>query len=909
MKTISFPELDYFLQDEPVEHYPYTKTFAEARLEPLVVLHTSGSTGIPKPVTMAHGTLSCIDAYRLIPSQGGREVAGPSWKDTRLFLAFPLFHAASMCYLLGLGIYCEVICVLPPAGVPLSASIVDQIHTTGNVQGSALPPSILVDLIKEPSFQKNIWALQYVIYAGGPLPKEIGDVICSKTKLFTLTGSTEVGLPAIEIGDPDDWDYLSYSPVMGYEYRPIDLDGTYEQFIVRQKSLDLFQSIFSTFPDLDEYSMKDLYKKHPMKPGLVRLRGRTDDVISFSTAEKLNPTTMEDTINSHPQVLSALIAGHGKFQPCLLIEPRTALISEHAKERMIEDIWSAVQRANQDCPAHGRIMKDFITFASPDKPFSRSGKGTVQRVMTLDLYKGEIDMLYEGGDTSKNRSGGSHVTSPGSLSESLYQIISNTTWVKELTYTNDLFEAGLDSVQVVALAKHINSYLEGHQSDMQRVSPTTIYAHPSIRALEQALKSPAEIPSPKQARDSFSQRMQGIFDKYIANPPVPSATKEPTQSEKYVVILTGSTGSLGSYLLDRLSASPFVTTIYCLNRGGDSKKRQTTSHQEKGLPIGFENVTFLRCDFSRPRFGLDDACYRDLVDKVTHIIHNAWDVNFNRSVDSFDPTHIHGTRQLLDFAAASGHGARVQFISTVAAVMGPEAPLSGKVQEKVYEREWGMAQETGYAESKLVSENLVAALSQASRLDTLICRVGHIAGPISGVGPWTQSDWVSSLVASSVSLGKIPATLGPNEVLDWLPVTTVATSLLDLLFTASDSPRGPRATVYHILNPFKTTWSALLPSFKKYCTSDLEVVPFPTWLEALHQSSSSSSAENRALPATRLMGFFEDLQAHWNAQIPELDTAQSQKVTERLAEAGPVTGEWVRHWMEQWGFYEGGQDG
>jgi len=187
MRTISFPGLDYFLQDDTVEQYPYLKTFAEARLEPLVVLHTSGSTGIPKPVIMVHGTLSCIDAYRLIPSLGGREVAGPSWEGTRLFLAFPLFHAASMCSLLGLGIYCGVICVLPPSGVPLSASIVDQVHTAGNVQGSALPPSILVDLVREPSFQKNLWLLQYVIYAGGPLPKETGNVICSKTNLVTLT--------------------------------------------------------------------------------------------------------------------------------------------------------------------------------------------------------------------------------------------------------------------------------------------------------------------------------------------------------------------------------------------------------------------------------------------------------------------------------------------------------------------------------------------------------------------------------------------------------------------------------------------------------------------------------------------------------------------------------------------------
>ena len=902
MNTISFPGLDYFLHSHAVvDHYPYLKTFDEARPEPLVVLHTSGSTGVPKPVIMVHGTLSCIDAYRLIPSLGGREVAGPSWEGTRLFLAFPLFHAASMCYLLGLGIYCGVICVLPPSGLPLNASIADQIHTTGNVQGSALPPSLLVDLVKESSFQKNLWPLQYVIYAGGPLPKEIGEEICSKTKLITLTGSTEVGLPAIEIVDRDDWDYLSYSHFMGYEYRPIELDGMYEQFIVRQNSLDLFQSVFSTFPNLNEYSMKDLYERHPTKPGLVRLRGRTDDVITFSTAEKLNPTTMENIINSHPSVLSALVAGHGKLQPCLLIESRDAPAFEDAKERMIEDIWPTVQRANQDCPAHGRIMKDFITFASPENPFLRSGKGTVQRMMTLDLYRSQIDMLYEPGSTSGRHLAGPHVTVQGCLPESLFQIISKSTWLKELTYTSDLFEAGLDSVQVVALVKNINSYLGDCQPDMQHVSPATIYAHPSIAALEQTLTSPTTTQLPDSPRKSAAQRMQRLFDKYFANLPVAEIATSSSRDQKFVVLLTGSTGSLGTHLLDRLSVSASVSTVYCLNRGRDAEERQTKSYQGKGLPTRFKNVNFLRCDFSRPLLGLDEVSYTNLLTSVTHIIHNAWDVNFNRSVDSFEATHIHGTRRLLDFAAASHRGARMQFISTTATIMGPEAPLVGKVQEKVYERKWGMALEMGYAQSKLVAENLVAAISQASRFDALICRVGQITGAISGFGPWARNEWVSSLVASSVSLGKIPGALGPNDLVDWLPVTTVAMSLLELLFATEDSACGPRTMVYHIVNPFKTSWSDLVPSFTKYCTSDLEVVALATWLEALQRSSPG----NRDTPAARLMGFFEKLQSVGDDQVAVLDTTEALKLSRTLAAPGPVNEAWVKHWMEQWGFYEG----
>lgn len=138
-------------------------------------------------------------------------------------------------------------------------------------------------------------------------------------------------------------------------------------------------------------------------------------------------------------------------------------------------------------------------------------------------------------------------------------------------------------------------------------------------------------------------------------------------------------------------------------------------------------------------------------------------------------------------------------------------------------------------------------------------------------------------------------------MVDWLPVTTVAMSLLDLLFATEDCACGPRTRVYHIVNPFKTSWSDLLPSFTKYCTSDLEVVAFATWLEALQRSSPGK----RETPAARLMGFFEKLQSLGDDQVAVLDTTEALKLSRTLAAPGPVNEAWVKHWMEQWGFYAG----
>ena len=45
MVHVIVPELEHWLDAPTVESYPYAKTFEQARYEPFVVVHTSGSTG------------------------------------------------------------------------------------------------------------------------------------------------------------------------------------------------------------------------------------------------------------------------------------------------------------------------------------------------------------------------------------------------------------------------------------------------------------------------------------------------------------------------------------------------------------------------------------------------------------------------------------------------------------------------------------------------------------------------------------------------------------------------------------------------------------------------------------------------------------------------------------------------
>lgn len=95
MDVATLPELLDLLEPEAVPNYSYDKTFAEGRQEPFVVLHTSGSTGLPKPVIVPHGNLATLDAHRLLPPVEGRLTLTQYFETPhRAYSSFPNFHVS-----------------------------------------------------------------------------------------------------------------------------------------------------------------------------------------------------------------------------------------------------------------------------------------------------------------------------------------------------------------------------------------------------------------------------------------------------------------------------------------------------------------------------------------------------------------------------------------------------------------------------------------------------------------------------------------------------------------------------------------------------------------------------------------------------------------------------------------------
>lgn len=96
MTSLQLPMLHELLDAETIEAFPYTKSFEEAKDDPFCFLHTSGSTGVPKPIPWSHGLIGTMDAVRLLPPVGENADLPPwtsGWDEgDRIYSSFPMSH-------------------------------------------------------------------------------------------------------------------------------------------------------------------------------------------------------------------------------------------------------------------------------------------------------------------------------------------------------------------------------------------------------------------------------------------------------------------------------------------------------------------------------------------------------------------------------------------------------------------------------------------------------------------------------------------------------------------------------------------------------------------------------------------------------------------------------------------------
>lgn len=896
------PDLNDLLDAQDHTTYSWVpRKDVDIRYEPMVGIHTSGSTGLPKPVVVKHGNFTAIEHWKRIPELGGGKVHFAHWSGTQILLAMPLFHLAGIDIFFA-AIVNDFTLVLPPEDAgPLNAEIISDIIQELNVDAIIVSPSILADMTTTTKMSTSLSNIKAAIYGGGPLPQAAGDTVVRYCNLYNIIGTSEGGIYPTELLSREAWQYIKISHQFGFEMRP-HADELHEMVFVRDEKWQEFQVPFFTFPELEEYATKDLFKQHPSHPDLWSWQGRTDDVVVFSNGEKFNPTGMENIINGSPHVKNALVYGNGKFQSALLVEPNVDDKDPATAEDIIDRIWPTVQEANANSAAHGRVTTDMILITDPERPLPRAGKGTVQRKAAFKLYEKDLEELY-----AVANGGANHAMRKDSAreDESRIDVRSLTGHILNALRENssvllraddDFFAAGIDSLGVTILVRSLRRIL----GDNREVTAKAIYEHPTALQLARYL---CDFKSAIAPADEPTDLMQELYLKYTFDLPITARAPLQSDLKEKVVILSGSTGSFGTYLLDRLLRDESVAHIICLNRSENAEDIQRRSLEEKGLSTELhdKSITFAVADFSKQYLGLDAAMYKALLSSVTHILHNAWHVNFNLPIQHFESPHISGVSQLIDFSARSSYGAMILFISSIGAVQAYQPPSDSEnrsVPEAVIS-EWSCApRDSGYSQSKLVAENILAAAAREAHIPCAIVRVGQLAGPASGTGVWPRQEWLPSLVVSSRHMGCLPATLGSFDAVDWVPVDIAAKAVIEFFDDAAEQVRtssGSEMKVYHCVNPQKTHWDALLPAIQPLLGVHT-VIPSQKWVKLLEKSEDEASTDKN--PAAKLVTFYKFL-VEAEMQVP-LDTKHSEEASRTLRTMPPITGEMMARWLRRW---------
>ena len=90
--VVEVPEVSFFL-DEQHPTVQFDRLIEVDYLsEPLFVVHTSGSTGIPKPLIYTHAMAAMNRRMMSLDPPSGYESQDKMYQGNRVFITFPPFH-------------------------------------------------------------------------------------------------------------------------------------------------------------------------------------------------------------------------------------------------------------------------------------------------------------------------------------------------------------------------------------------------------------------------------------------------------------------------------------------------------------------------------------------------------------------------------------------------------------------------------------------------------------------------------------------------------------------------------------------------------------------------------------------------------------------------------------------------
>ncbi len=286
------------------------------------------------------------------------------------------------------------------------------------------------------------------------------------------------------------------------------------------------------------------------------------------------------------------------------------------------------------------------------------------------------------------------------------------------------------------------------------------------------------------------------------------------------VVLTGSTGFLGAFLLRDLLEMTSAR-VFCPARAdsaAEAGERVRRNLESRGLwREGYaDRIVPLAADLGQPLWGLSEDEFGRLAKETDAVYHcGAW-VNFLYPYRVLKPINVQGTVEALRLAGSERVKA-VHFVSSVSAISFRVFASGGwacEDQDLVHtEGLFG-----GYGESKWVAEQIVN-LAQERGIPATIHRPGVVSGD-SLTGAGNTRDMIWNMMKGCIQLGLAPERDFPIDV---TPVDYVSRAIVHLSLRPDSIGHA-----FHFPNPTPLRWTAALP-FLRSRGYEVETVSHRQW--------------------------------------------------------------------------------
>ncbi|OXM43071.1 thioester reductase, partial [Amycolatopsis alba DSM 44262] len=293
----------------------------------------------------------------------------------------------------------------------------------------------------------------------------------------------------------------------------------------------------------------------------------------------------------------------------------------------------------------------------------------------------------------------------GKIEKAVAEVWRDILGVDAIARDDDFFALGgqsLHTTQVVAVLQHKLEIDTAHGRDLIAhllTTPTLREFAATVAAAKAGVAEAAVVSRP----DYWADTRLGTLD--VATSPA----AWPPRS----VLLTGATGFLGVFLIDRLVRAG-VERVQCLVRASDdtaAATRLAARMRRYGLDWTRvrDRVTALAGDLTTPRLG-SGRRFAELAEETDLIIHNGSHVNFAYPYKALRAPNVEGTREIVRLACTT-RLKPLHYISSIAVIAGfgiagtrhvaEDTPLAHVEQIRL-----------GYPESKWVAEQLVHAAGE-----------------------------------------------------------------------------------------------------------------------------------------------------------------------------------------------------